>query len=164
MTDFEQLYRTYFSDVYLYIKRLSGDEHIAEEITSDTFLKAIKAIDSFRGDCDVRVTMERSETMLELGFAIEGYVICECDRCLEDCKVPIEYEGDLLVKFSSEIRDYDGEVMWISPADGEVSLAQYIYESIVLALPYSRVHEEGECNPDMLARFTTVVEDEEQED
>ena len=55
MTDFDQLYRTYFSDVYLYIKRLSGDEHIAEEITSDTFLKAIKAIDSFRGDCDVRV-------------------------------------------------------------------------------------------------------------
>ena len=55
MTDFEQLYNTYFNDVYLYIRRLSGDEHIAEEITSETFLKAIKSIDSFRGDCDVRV-------------------------------------------------------------------------------------------------------------
>lgn len=55
MTDFEQLYRTYFSDVYLYILRLSGSEHIAEEITSDTFFKAMKSIDSFRGDCDVRV-------------------------------------------------------------------------------------------------------------
>ena len=55
VTDFEQLYNTYFNDVYLYIRRLSGDEHIAEEITSDTFFKAIKSIDSFRGDCDVRV-------------------------------------------------------------------------------------------------------------
>lgn len=55
MTDFEQLYRTYFGDVYLYILRLSGNEHIAEEITSDTFFKAMKSIDSFRGDCDVRV-------------------------------------------------------------------------------------------------------------
>ena len=55
MTDFEKLYNTYFNDVYLYIRRLSGDEHIAEEITSDTFFKAIKSIDSFRGDCDVRV-------------------------------------------------------------------------------------------------------------
>ena len=36
MTDFEQLYETYFNDVYLYILRLSGNEHIAEEITSDT--------------------------------------------------------------------------------------------------------------------------------
>ena len=55
MTDFEQLYDTYFNDVYLYILRLSGNEHLAEEITSDTFFKAMKSIDSFRGDCDVRV-------------------------------------------------------------------------------------------------------------
>ena len=55
MTDFEQLYRQYFHDVYLYILRLSGDEHTAEEITSDTFFRAMRSIDSFRGDCDVRV-------------------------------------------------------------------------------------------------------------
>ncbi len=55
MTDFERAYKTYFNDVYLYILRLSGNEHIAEEITSDTFFKAMQSIDSFRGDCDVRV-------------------------------------------------------------------------------------------------------------
>ena len=55
VTDFEKLYNTYFNDVYLYIRRLSGDEHIAEEITSETFFKAMHSIDSFRGDCDVRV-------------------------------------------------------------------------------------------------------------
>ena len=55
MTDFEKLYHTYFSDVYLYIRRLSGDEQIAEEITRETFFKAMHSIDSFRGDCDVRV-------------------------------------------------------------------------------------------------------------
>ena len=53
--EFEQIYNTYFNDVYLYIRRLSGDEHIAEEITSETFLKAMGSIDSFRGDCDFRV-------------------------------------------------------------------------------------------------------------
>lgn len=55
MTDFEKLYNTYFNDVYLYIRRLSSDEHIAEEITSETFFKAMHSIGSFRGDCDVRV-------------------------------------------------------------------------------------------------------------
>ena len=55
MTAFEELYRTYFNDVYLYIRKLSGDEHIAQEITSDTFFKAMHAMDRFRGDCDVRV-------------------------------------------------------------------------------------------------------------
>ena len=53
--EFEQIYTTYFRDVYLYIRRLSNSEHIAEEITSETFFKAMKSIDSFRGDCDIRV-------------------------------------------------------------------------------------------------------------
>jgi RNA polymerase sigma-70 factor (ECF subfamily) len=45
----------YFSDVLLYIKKLSGKQSIAEEITSDTFFKAMRSIDHFRGDCDMRV-------------------------------------------------------------------------------------------------------------
>ena len=55
MTAFEELYHTYFNDVYLYILRLSCDEHIADEITSETFFKAMRAMDRFRGECDVRV-------------------------------------------------------------------------------------------------------------
>lgn len=53
--EFDELYTTYFRDVYLYIRKLSNSEHIAEEITSDTFFKAMKSIDSFRGGCDIRV-------------------------------------------------------------------------------------------------------------
>lgn len=53
--EFEQIYSTYFKSVYLFVMQLSGNEHIAEEITSETFFKAINSIDSFRGDCDMRV-------------------------------------------------------------------------------------------------------------
>ena len=55
MTELESLYRVYFQDVYLYILSLSKDEHIAEDITSEAFIKAIKSIDTFKGDCDIRV-------------------------------------------------------------------------------------------------------------
>jgi len=55
VTEFEKIYRTYFNDVFLYIRRLSNNEHIAEEITSETFYKAMRSISSFRGDCDIRV-------------------------------------------------------------------------------------------------------------
>lgn len=55
MTEIERLYRVYFSDIYRYILKMSGSEHIAEDITEDTFFKAMRSIDSFRGDCDVRV-------------------------------------------------------------------------------------------------------------
>ena len=53
--EFEQIYSTYFKSVYHYIRMLSGDEHLAEEITSETFFKAMKSIGDFRGECDMRV-------------------------------------------------------------------------------------------------------------
>ena len=112
------------------------------------------------GRCEVSVGVDRSEKQLTLDVGITGHVVVECDRCLEDCRVPIDFEGQLVVKFSDEVHEYDGEVMWISPAEGEVSLAQYIYESIVLSLPYQRVHPEGECDADMLHRFRIVSQEE----
>lgn len=53
--EFEEIYNTYFNDVFRYIRRLSNNEHIAEEITADTFFKAMRSLGSFRGDCDIRV-------------------------------------------------------------------------------------------------------------
>lgn len=52
---FEDIYNTYFADVYRFILRMSGDAGVAEDITCDTFFKAMRSIDSFRGDCDTRV-------------------------------------------------------------------------------------------------------------
>ena len=53
--EFAKIYSTYFNDVFRYIRKLSNNEHIAEEITAETFFKAIQFIDGFRGDCDIRV-------------------------------------------------------------------------------------------------------------
>jgi len=55
VTEFEKIYQVYFKDVFLYVKGLSGNESIAEEITADTFFKAMKSLDNFKGDCDIRV-------------------------------------------------------------------------------------------------------------
>lgn len=112
------------------------------------------------GKCDVAVDLDRQESQLVLDISISGYVVVECDRCLEDCRIPIDFMGRLLAKFSDEVREYDGEVIWLLPGEERVDLTQYIYESIVLSLPYQRVHPEGECNPEMLERFRIVSEGE----
>ena len=55
MTDFEEVYRLYFRDVYKYALSLSRNEAVAEEITQETFFKALKYMDSFKGECRVYV-------------------------------------------------------------------------------------------------------------
>jgi len=45
--DFEEIYEKYFKDVYRFIFSLCRNEHIAEEITQETFFKALKNIDKY---------------------------------------------------------------------------------------------------------------------
>lgn len=52
--DLESIYQEYFSTVYCYMLSLSKDPTIAEEITQETFFKAMKKLDEFRGDCAVQ--------------------------------------------------------------------------------------------------------------
>ena len=51
---FDQIYQTYFDPVYRYVLSLSGDVHTAEEITQETFFKAMKSLDRFRGDSSLK--------------------------------------------------------------------------------------------------------------
>ena len=55
MTEFEEVYQFYFQDVYKYALSLTRDEHMAEEITQETFFKALRSIDRFDGRCKVYV-------------------------------------------------------------------------------------------------------------
>ena len=105
------------------------------------------------GACKVHICMNSSDAKLDVNVVISGSVVVECDRCLEDCSLPVEFSGLLVVRFSDLQHDYDGDTMWIAKGD-RLSLKQYIYESIVISLPYRRVHEEGGCNPEMMEHFT----------
>ncbi|AWI06034.1 RNA polymerase sigma factor [Clostridium drakei] len=55
MTDFSDIYTEYFSVVYKYILSLSRNEAIAEEVTQETFFKAMRHIDQFNGTCRLYV-------------------------------------------------------------------------------------------------------------
>ncbi|MCL2019579.1 MAG: sigma-70 family RNA polymerase sigma factor [Oscillospiraceae bacterium] len=53
--DFEKIYTEHFSAVYKFVLSISQDEHIAEEVTQESFFKAMKKIDEFNGECKLYV-------------------------------------------------------------------------------------------------------------
>ena len=53
--DFREVYDRYSKDVFRFCLSLCGSVYIAEDITSETFLKAIKTGDTFEGRCSVKV-------------------------------------------------------------------------------------------------------------
>ena len=52
--DMETIYRLYFRDVYLFLQGLTRSETLAEELTQETFFKALDGLKNFDGKQDVR--------------------------------------------------------------------------------------------------------------
>ncbi len=55
MKDFEKIYSEYYDSVFRYVLSLCRNEQWAEEITQEAFFKALKSIDTFRGECKLSV-------------------------------------------------------------------------------------------------------------
>lgn len=142
-------------------KGFKSGEHRFEFKLDKAFLEAVGDEEMLDAEVDVEVVMTKTAQMLTFEVAMDGSAWVECDRCLDELEYPIEAEETLFVKFSEEEIEFDGEVMWLNPADDVLDLAGYIYETLLLSLPYQRVHESlEECNPEMVARFKIVSEEE----
>ena len=50
MTEFEELFKENREFIFKYLMKLSHDASLAEELTQETFVKALKAIDQFDGN------------------------------------------------------------------------------------------------------------------
>ena len=55
MQNIEKIYEEYSNAVYKYLFCLTGKEDIAEELTQETFVIALKKINKFKGECKLSV-------------------------------------------------------------------------------------------------------------
>lgn len=55
MQDMAQIYEQYFETVNKYLFCLTHNNDISEELTQETFYKAVKKIDTYKGDCKMSV-------------------------------------------------------------------------------------------------------------
>ncbi len=51
--EFEAIYRENYSRLFAFLHRLTGDWHLTEELTQETFFQAFRSYGSFRGQCQL---------------------------------------------------------------------------------------------------------------
>lgn len=55
MSEFEELYNSYYKDVYYFVLKLTDyQEHITEEVTQESFYQAFISLKRFRGECSTK--------------------------------------------------------------------------------------------------------------
>ena len=55
MQNMKQVYEEHFNTVYKYLLCLTHNANFSEELTQETFLKALEHIDTFKGNCKISV-------------------------------------------------------------------------------------------------------------
>ncbi|WP_018752893.1 RNA polymerase sigma factor [Paenibacillus sanguinis] len=53
--DLEEIYKNHANSVYRYLLSLTHDDDWAEELTEETFYRAVYSIDTYDGSCQIRV-------------------------------------------------------------------------------------------------------------
>ncbi|MEG2122115.1 MAG: DUF177 domain-containing protein, partial [Rikenellaceae bacterium] len=111
-------------------------------------------------DFNVDIAITKGLGATKIDISINGTITVPCDRCLADAEFPIEYETTLYIKQSDSVKesywdnDGDDEIIWINAQAGEVDLRQYLYDTIMLSLPLQRIHEDGECDAEVIKNIT----------
>jgi uncharacterized metal-binding protein YceD (DUF177 family) len=118
-------------------------------------------------DISVYLDLDKRTSMMELFFDIQGTVKTECDRCLASIDLPISCEDHLVVKYSEEPQEDTDEIVFIHPDASEFNVAQYIYEYICLAVPFTKVYdcendETPPCDNEMLNKINGISNQEPQ--
>ncbi len=145
----DKLYR-YIID----LKGMKGDQQIETIQLDDHFFSAIEATEIQKGNLTCVVEVSQNLGGYELTFHTEGFVIVQCDRCLDEMLLPVVAENRLNVKFGEENIDEGDDLIVVSEEEGVLDLAWHIYEFIVLALPIQHVHKLGECNEMMYEEYS----------
>jgi len=82
---------------------------------------------------------KQQENIFHLDFHIEGSLVLNCERCLDDFNYDLKIHETLLVKIGDVDFD-DPDILIIPKNEFQLQVAPLIYEFISLALPLIQVH------------------------
>jgi len=110
------------------------------------------------GNVHADVRLEKKQGLISLHFDLKGQVEVLCDRCLEEFMTEISTAQTIFVKTGDSPGEVEDNVLIIGRSDHEIEVDQYLYEFIMLALPYQKIHPvdpngNSTCNPEMIKKL-----------
>ncbi len=146
------------------IIRLKEGEHVFPFEIGGEFLGYFEGNEiAPNGSLQVKVTLLKQASVIEAWFDISGTVGLTCDRSLEIYDEVIEVKERVLYKYGPEEKELSEEIFIITNDTASINVAQLIYEFILLAVPFKRIHpnyrKEAEEEYDENGKLVYVSED-----
>ena len=96
--DFDCIYKSYYLDVYHFLCGLSSNKEIAEDITQETFTKALTAINSYDGRKDIRAWLFTIARNTYFTYCKREKIYVEWEPPTEQVDIQTEFIDNLINK------------------------------------------------------------------
>ena len=119
---------------------LKEGKHLFQYKIDNTFFELYDYNEFEKSSINVTLEFVKKSTLFELEFTASGTVNVPCDVTNEYFDLEITATLPLVVKFGQEYNDENEEILILPHEVYQFSVAQFIYEMIVLGIPNKRVH------------------------
>ncbi len=100
-SDFEVIYQLYFNKVYRYVLNLSKNSDLAQEITAETFFKALNSLNKFSGKSDISTWLCAIAKNSYLSYIKKQGKACELSEIENSADTDLNIEEQVINKDSS---------------------------------------------------------------
>lgn len=129
-----------------------GTETFKYHLDAD-FFNEIEQTEVRSSDVDTIIEVSRTrENYFDLYIECTGTVVIGCDRCLDDLVHEVDATYEIGVKLEGDEYDDSRDELLIVPESWrELDVAPLVRDTVLLTIPMTHVHAEGECNEQMSA-------------
>ena len=145
-----------------FVKLADGYHEFNFEIDK-TFFEYYENSDLVDAHLKVEMDINKTGNMMIADIFTHGNFILPCDRCLTELSIPVEADFKLIYHLNSEhitktevINDLDTDIVYLSPLEYKVNVAQAIYESSLMDIPMIKTCDDfndNSCDQIMLVKI-----------
>ena len=133
----------------IYFMSLPQGVSTVDFVVDEAFLQSRPTFDLSGGPVVCSTRIDRVGDTFDLLLTLSGVVETHCDRCLAPLSMHIDISQRLVIKLGEQYEEVSDEEIIISYSSPSLDCADLLYDLIILSLPISRVHPDGECVEDM---------------
>lgn len=147
----------------IHIFNLANGNHDYHFEVSDSFFELFENEMLSTGNLTADVSLQKSDSMIQMTFKVEGTLELTCDRSLDLFDQPVSFENTMIFKFGDEEKELSEDVMVVLNDTQTINVADLLFEFIGLQVPMKKLHprfqEEENDDDEGIIVYSSTVDD-----
>lgn len=149
--------KTFYKNFDIHFIGLGLGKHIYTFDIDSKFMEHFP--EALFNELEIKVKLDftkQSQVLFLLDFKLEGFLKASCDRCLDELRLPVDFNHKMIVKVTDESQENnDEDVIFLPTKEYKINLVDPIYQMVASQFPMKVSCDmiEKDCNIEYLNKI-----------